>query len=227
MNTTAREEFERTALPQLDAMYGAALRLTRNPSEAEDLVQDSFVRAYRFWHTFKAGTSIKAWLFTILRNTFINGYHRSNRRRAGKTDLEAQVGSLGPEAAVAHPTSKFTGPETAMAQRITRERIVTALETIPEDYRMAVMLADLEGLSYKEIADIMDCPIGTVMSRIYRGRRLLHNLLRDHAEELGMIDPGTKNHRSRKSSSTSTDREEENDANTVDIQSYRTKRGTA
>lgn len=189
MDTTARQEFEKTALTQLDAMYGAALRLTRNPAEAEDLVQDTCVRAYRFWHTFKAGTSIKAWMFTILRNTFINRYHRSNRRRSGKTDLEAQLGALGPEVAVGHPTSKVPGPDAAISQQITRDRIMAALETIPEDYRTAVMLADLEGLAYKEIAEVMDCPIGTVMSRIYRGRRLLHKLLHDHAAELGIIEP--------------------------------------
>jgi RNA polymerase sigma-70 factor (ECF subfamily) len=210
MNTTARQEFEKTALPQLDAMYGAALRLTRNPAEAEDLVQDAYVRAYRFWHTFKTGTSIKAWLFTILRNTFINRYHRANRRRASKNDLEAQLQSLGPEAAVAHPTSRVPGPDSAISQRITRDRIMAALETIPEDYRTAVMLADLEGLAYKEIAEVMDCPIGTVMSRIYRGRRLLHKLLHDHATELGLIEAGAEDPRSK----------------TVHIESYR-KRGTA
>jgi RNA polymerase sigma-70 factor (ECF subfamily) len=186
MNATARQQFEATALPQLDAMYGAALRLTRNPAEAEDLVQDAYVRAYRFWHTFKTGTSVKAWLFTILRHTFINRYHRGNRARSAKSDLESQLGALGAEAAVGHPTSHIPAPDAAIAQRITRERILAALEMIPEDYRMAVILADLEGLAYKEIAEVMDCPIGTVMSRIFRGRRLLHRLLHDHALELGL-----------------------------------------
>jgi RNA polymerase sigma-70 factor (ECF subfamily) len=189
MNPTARQEFESTALPQLDALYGAALRLTRNPAEAEDLVQDAYVRAYRFWHTFKSGTSVRAWLFTILRNTFINRYHRSNRTRAARTDLEAQLPALGPEAAVGHPSSRVPAPDSALAARITRERIMTALESVPDDYRMAVILADLEGLAYKEIAEVMDCPIGTVMSRIYRGRRLLHKLLHDHAVELGLAEP--------------------------------------
>jgi RNA polymerase sigma-70 factor (ECF subfamily) len=184
-----RKEFEATALPQLDSIYGAALRLTRNPSEAEDLVQDTFVRAYRFWHTFKTGTSIKAWLFTILRNTFINRYHRNTRRRTARTDLEAQLSSLGTDAAIARPTQQVPGPEAATARRITRERIDAALELVPEDYRTAVILADLEGLAYKEIAEVMECPIGTVMSRIYRGRRLLHRLLHDHAVELGIVEP--------------------------------------
>ncbi len=188
MEVTARHEFETTALPQIDALYGAALRLTRNSAEAEDLVQDAYVRAYRFWHTFKSGTSIRAWLFTILRNTFINRYHRANRTRHANADLEAQLPALGAEAAVGHPTSGMPSPEVALSARITRERIMAALESVPEDYRMAVILADLEGLAYKEIAEIMDCPIGTVMSRIFRGRKLLFKLLHDHAVELGLTD---------------------------------------
>ena len=229
MNRTARQEFEKTALPQLDAMYGAALRLTRNPAEAEDLVQDAYVRAYRFWHTFKTGTSIKAWMFTILRNTFINRYHRSNRRRSAQHDLEAQLGSLGSEAAVGHPTAKVPGPEAATAQRFTRERIMAALETIPEDYRTAVMLADLEGLAYKEIAEVMDCPIGTVMSRIYRGRRLLHKLLRDHAAELGLVEPPAPPASKAKDegkANASDAKGEATDGKTVSMSAYR-KRGTA
>jgi|SRR5690606_4569845 len=188
MKSTAREQFERTALPELDTLYGAALRMTRDSAEAEDLVQDVVVRAYRSWHTFKEGTSVRAWLFTILRNTFITRYHRGHRRRTARQDLEAQTHSLGPEIAVGHPTAQLPGPETAIAQRLTQERIQTALEALPEDYRTAVVLADLHGLAYKEIAEVMDCPIGTVMSRLYRGRRLLHKLLHDHAAELGLVE---------------------------------------
>jgi len=211
MNKTARQEFEAVALPQLDSIYGAALRLTRNPAEAEDLVQDSYVRAFRFWHTFKTGTSIKAWLFTILRNTFINRYHRGNRRRNARNDLESQLSSLGSEAAVGRAEPTLPAAEKAIGQRITRERINAALESIPEDYRTAVMLADLEGLAYKEIAEIMDCPIGTVMSRIYRGRRLLHKLLHDHAIELGLVDAPPQ---------------DDDQNNTVNMDNYR-KRGNA
>ena len=216
MDVAARQEFEQVALPHLDPIYGAALRLTRNPSEGEDLVQDTFVRAYRFWHTFKAGTSIKAWLFTILRNTFINRYHRGNRRRSAQHDLGAQLGSIGTDAALARPTQQTPAPDAALAQRVTRERINAALESVPEDYRTAVMLADLEGLAYKEIAEIMDCPIGTVMSRIYRGRRLLAKLLKDHAVELGLIDQDEELPRTHKHGD-----------KTVDLDSYRNKRGTA
>ena len=177
-----RQEFERTALSQLDAMYGAALRLTRNPAEAEDFVQDTCVRAYRFWHTFKAGTSIKAWLFTILRNTFINRYHRIQPSPQRQDRPRSSAWRTRPRGRGRSPHLQGAGPGSGdLSARVTRDHIMAALETIPEDYRTAVMLADLEGLAYKEIAEVMDCPIGTVMSRIYRGRRLLHKLLHDHA----------------------------------------------
>ncbi len=190
MEAAARREFEQTALPLLDNLYGAAMRLTRDPAEAEDLVQDSMVRAYRFWDTFKTGTNIKAWLFTILRNTFINGYHRRGRARNFQLDVNAQMRSLGPTVAVANSTSQPPGPEEAVSAQITTARIREALDSLPPDYRLAVTLADLEGLSYKEIAEAMDCPIGTVMSRIYRGRKILHKLLYDHAHEIGMVSDG-------------------------------------
>jgi RNA polymerase sigma-70 factor (ECF subfamily) len=226
MNDAARQDFEKVALPQLDSLYGAALRLTRNPAEAEDLVQDTYVRAYRFWHTFKTGTSIKAWMFTILRNTFINRYHKTNRRRSTRSDLEAQLNALGSEAAVGRSAPPPVGAEAALGQRITRERIDAALESVPEDYRNAVMLADLEGLAYKEIAEIMDCPIGTVMSRIYRGRRLLAKLLRDHAVELGLLEPDAPLPRAQDATGERTGKTG-TDGKTVDLDSYRNKRGMA
>ena len=227
MNDDARKDFEKVALPQLDSLYGAALRLTRNPAEAEDLVQDTYVRAYRFWHTFKTGTSIKAWMFTILRNTFINRYHKTNRRRTTRHDLEAQLNALGSEAAVGRSAPPPVGAEAAIGQRVTRERIDAALESVPEDYRTAVMLADLEGLAYKEIAEIMDCPIGTVMSRIYRGRRLLAKLLRDHAVELGLLEPDQPLPRAQGTPGPRTGKTGTDDDKTVDLDSYRNKRGLA
>jgi len=227
MNDDARKDFEKVALPQLDSLYGAALRLTRNPAEAEDLVQDTYVRAYRFWHTFKTGTSIKAWMFTILRNTFINRYHKTNRRRSTRHDLEAQLNALGSEAAVGRSAPPPVGADAAIGQRITRQRIDAALESVPEDYRNAVMLADLEGLAYKEIAEIMDCPIGTVMSRIYRGRKLLAKLLRDHAVELGLLDPEAPLPRAQGAGGPPSERPGKTgtDDKTVDLDSYRNKRG--
>ena len=188
MEAAARREFERNALPLLDNLYGAAMGLTRDPAEAEDLVQDSMVRAFRFWDSFKPGTNIKAWMFTILRNTFINGYHRRGRRRKMQRDVKSQMRSVGPTVAVGHSSSQPPGPEEAVLAKITNARIKEALDSLPPDYRLAVVLADLEGLSYKEIADVMECPVGTVMSRIYRGRKALHKLLYDHALEVGIVD---------------------------------------
>jgi RNA polymerase sigma-70 factor (ECF subfamily) len=188
MDATARADFEATALPLLDNLYGAAMRLTRDPAEAEDLVQDTMVRAYRFWHSFKPGTKIKAWMFTILRNTFINGYHKRTRRRDFDKKVKNQLADGSANAAVANSLSAPPGPEEAASARLTRSRIMEALDQLPEDYRMAVTLCDLEGLSYKEIAEIMDCPIGTVMSRIHRGRKRLHKLLFDHAVETGLVE---------------------------------------
>lgn len=227
MNDAARQDFEKVALPQLDSLYGAAIRLTRNPAEAEDLVQDTYIRAYRFWHTFKTGTSIKAWMFTILRNTFINRYHKNNRRRTVRDDLEGQLNALGSEAAVGRSAPPPVGAETMVGLRATRERIDAALESVPEDYRTAVILADLEGLAYKEIAEIMDCPIGTVMSRIYRGRKLLARLLRDHAVELGLLEPDAPLPRAQDGTTPSRPRAADQDGKTVDLDSYRSKRGMA
>jgi len=221
----------------MDNLYGAALRLTRDPALAEDLVQDAMVRAYRFWDSFKPGTSVKAWLFTILRNTFINGYHKRNRARSFKTDVEQQMGSLGPNMALGQPGGEMPSPEEAVSATVTRARIMAALDSIPEDYRTAVMLADLEGMAYKEIADIMDCPIGTVMSRIYRGRRLLHKLLFDHAAEVGLVDPdheqpgGSRARKPGKAEQGSGDsgskRTRNANKNPISLAEFREQRGTA
>ena len=186
MSAAAQREFEATAMPLYDNLYGSAMRLTRDPDEAADLVQDTMIRAFRFWGTYQQGTNIKAWMFTILKNTFINGYHRRGRKRDFQNDVNSQMRSLGPTVAVANSNSQPPGPDEAVSLEVTQTRIREALDALPPDYRLAVTLADLEGLSYKEIADVMDCPIGTVMSRIYRGRKILHRLLHDHALELGM-----------------------------------------
>jgi RNA polymerase sigma-70 factor (ECF subfamily) len=229
MEAAARRQFEQTALPLLDNLYGAAMRLTRDPAEAEDLVQDSMVRAYRFWDSFKQGTNIKAWMFTILRNTFINGYHRRGRARSFHSDVNAQMRSLGPTVALANSTSQPPGPEEAVFTQITTTRIREALDSLPPDYRLAVTLADLEGLSYKEIAEVMDCPIGTVMSRIYRGRKILHKLLYDHAREIGMVEDGDPpaGERETKYTRIKTKRTDKDDEDAVDLKAYRDRRNNA
>lgn len=185
----ARREFSSVVLPLSERLFGAALKMTRDPAEADDLVQDTLVRAWRFWDTFQRGTNIKAWMFTILRNTFINGYHRKDRARSFHADVSAQMHALGAGVAVGN-TSQPPGPEELVSGQVTQQRIREALDALPPDYRLAVTFADLEGLSYKEIADILECPIGTVMSRIYRGRKILHSLLRAHAIESGLIAEG-------------------------------------
>ena len=189
-----RRQFEDDALPHLNALYGVALRLTRNPRDAEDLVQDTVLRAYRYWHKFERGTNCKAWLFKILTNTFINRYHRTKRDR----DHLASVRPIWPrydeEAAtqdiLSHEVTEASrDPEGALASRLLSDDVIRALEALPPEFRLAVLLCDVEEFSYKEIAEIMDCPVGTVMSRLFRGRRLLQRSLHDYAVEQGIIKP--------------------------------------
>ena len=189
MDATARRAFEATVLPEMDRVFGMALRLARSRPEAEDLVQEVMIRAYRFWASFKPGTSVRSWLFTIVRNTFITRYHSDNRDRAAALSLAAHHESATDDAACGPAPAHTLNPEQALSQLGMRERIDAALQQLPHEYRMAVALADIEGLSYKEIAEVLGCPIGTVMSRIYRGRRLLHGLLYPAAVEQGLAPP--------------------------------------
>jgi RNA polymerase sigma-70 factor (ECF subfamily) len=174
--------FADQAMPYMSALYAAALRMTRNASDAEDLVQETYLRAYRGFGSFQEGTNLKAWLYRILTNTFINTY-RAKKRRPEQTELDdvedfylyRRLGGL--EAADANRST-----ESEVLESIPDDEVKAALESIPEQFRMAVILADVEGFSYKEIADILDVPIGTVMSRIHRGRRALQKELWEYAE---------------------------------------------
>jgi RNA polymerase sigma-70 factor (ECF subfamily) len=183
---SARTDFEQQALPHLDALYGTAMRLTRNPRDAEDLVQDALLRAYRFWGQFEQGTNCKAWLFKILTNTFINRYHKARRDHelalqvAADDDVAESVISQ-----AAHERSR--NPEGTIADAALSDDVQRALDALPPDFRLAVVLCDLQELSYKEIAEIMECPVGTVMSRLFRGRRLLQQALRGYAVAEGVI----------------------------------------
>jgi RNA polymerase sigma-70 factor (ECF subfamily) len=178
-------------LPHLDALYGTAYRLARNPRDAEDLVQEALLRAYRFWDTFEKDSNCKAWLLRILTNTFINEYQRKRRQRevldAATAEQSATDGVLVHEGAQTQRS-----PEGVMLERSVSDDVQRALDALPADFRTAVVLCDVEGLAYKEIADVMDCPVGTVMSRLFRGRRLLQQSLAQFAVEQGYVKPGAE-----------------------------------
>jgi RNA polymerase sigma-70 factor (ECF subfamily) len=177
-----RAEFEALVAPWLDTLYAGALRLTRNERDAEDLVQDTVMRAYRFFDKFEKGTNFRAWLFKILTNTFINGYRRQVKERSLGDESERQ--SVEAQFFSADTTDQAQNPEDYLLQRVMSEDVLAAIDTLPVDFRMVVILADLQEFSYKEIADILDVPVGTVMSRLFRGRRQLEKVLRakDSAE---------------------------------------------
>ena len=179
-----RERFERDALPLLSGLYGAALRLTRNPADAEDLLQETYLRAYRGFAGFTEGTNLKAWLYRILTNTFINAYRK--RQREPQTVLEDEI----PEWYLydrLNADGETASAESQVLDRIPDEDVKEALDALPENFRMAVWLADVEGFAYKEIAEILGIPIGTVMSRLHRGRKALEQRLREKVRQRGLV----------------------------------------
>jgi RNA polymerase sigma-70 factor (ECF subfamily) len=182
-----RAEFAEQAMQYAPQLYSAALRLTRNPADAEDLVQDTYLRAWRSFSTFQQGTNLRAWLYRILTNSFINKY-RAKQRRPNETGLDniedlylyKRLGSL--DTALGNRSAEDT-----MFDLFTDDEVKAALEALPEKFRLPVLLADVEGFSYKEIAEMLEIPVGTVMSRLHRGRKAMHKLLYDFASERGLI----------------------------------------
>ena len=178
-------DFEAVAMPFVDALYNTAYRMTRNAEDAEDLVQETYLKAYRYYEKFEEGTNFKAWLFKIMKNTFINNYRRQQQvpPQSDFAEIEESFETLlSPDA-----PNQSKSPEEEFLESVLDEDVQRALDSLPTDYRMVVLLADLEGFSYKEIAEIMEVPVGTVMSRLYRGRRLMEAAMLLYAREHGYL----------------------------------------
>jgi RNA polymerase sigma-70 factor, ECF subfamily len=174
----SQTEFEREVMPHLQALYGVALRMSKSEGDAEDLVQETVLRAYRFWDGFEAGSNCRAWLMRILTNVFRNRYRERTREQEILGEAETSAANLG----------QFQGraprdAESALFGRMLSRDVERALLTLPPEFRLPVILADLEDLSYKEIAEIMECPAGTVMSRLFRGRKMLQKQLADYGAD--------------------------------------------
>ena len=174
-----RREFEHLALVHLDAIYRSALRLTRSPAEAEDLTQEVYLRAFRFFHQFERGTNCRAWLFKILKNAFLN-----RQRAQGREHQQVSLEEANPpgETELESITYLVRSPEEDLLQKVTGEQIERAVEELPQVFRRVFILSDVEGFTYKEIAEIEGCPLGTVMSRLFRARRMLQKLLRAYVK---------------------------------------------
>jgi len=190
-DTQKTNAYKTLALPHLDALYGAALRFTKNPAAAEDLVQETMMRGYQAWHQFDESTNCRAWLFRILSNSFINGYRRRTKERQV---LEGEhIGVHGERFFSRDATTAWAHPESAYFERNLSPTVMKALDSLKPDFRMVVELSDLQGFSYREIADMLEIPIGTVMSRLFRARQNLRGKLEDHARAFGVLTGAVSN----------------------------------
>ena len=184
-----KKRFERDALQYMNPLYAAAMRYTKNPEDAQDLVQDTYAKAYTSFHQFEPGTNLKAWLYRVLTTTFINTY-RKDQRRPQTSDSELEDWQIAE--ASSHTSDQGKSTEDVVLENLPDSDIKNALAEIPEEFRMAVFLADVEGFSYKEIAEIVGVPAGTVMSRLHRGRKQLREKLTDYARERGYVKGGAE-----------------------------------
>ena len=185
-----KKRFQRDALPLLDSLYAGALRMTRNAADAEDLVQDTMLRAYRSFHRFQEGTNLKAWLFRIMTNAYINTYRKKQREPQKVSQDDVEEFDLYQELKD-HDTAYAQTPENIVLAGLLDSDIIEAIDSLPDQFRMAVILSDIEGFSYAEMAEIMDVPLGTVMSRLHRGRKALQKRLFELARERGIVKSGT------------------------------------
>ena len=186
LSTADKKRFQRDALPLLDSLYAGALRMTRNPADAEDLVQETMMRAYRSFERFEEGTNLKAWLFRIMTNAYINTYRKKQREPLKVSHDEIEDFDLYRELKQHDPQWDAT-PENIVLSNLVDSDIIEAIDDLPEQFRLAVVLSDVEGFSYAEMAEIMDVPLGTVMSRLHRGRKALQKRLWDIARDKGIV----------------------------------------
>ena len=185
---TAQDDFVQDAMQYAPQLFSTALRMTRNKSDAEDLVQETFIKAWRSFHTFQTGTNLRAWLYRIMTNTFINKYN-SKQRRPSETELDEveelylykRLGSI-------DQSKLSSSAEDQMLELFTDDEVKNALEELPETFRLPVLLSDVDGFSYKEISEMLDIPLGTVMSRLHRGRKAMQKMLYEYAKERGLVN---------------------------------------